>query len=273
MSVRLRLAFTALLVLTAACFAHQPAAAQESGSVLSLFEDQAGKCLWQKLELDSGKKKKLAAFERSCLGASAVVNRAQTYAVAWFREGLITGPAFGGTDFEDYPKSTIPQKSSAGINPALWAVDLVSGAASSLRLPANGQLEDLRIDDQKQVWAFTTEDPTEQWQQPDWDRLAATKKFKFKQENYDFPSSSGEGVPAVVTALRWSEKSKSWEIKERKGTHTGWDYALGIGALEQFRTCCGQLDERGLDTWQEIGPEIGPEIGKDQKIFNLSRQN
>ena len=67
------------------------------------------------METPNGRKKTLAVFERLCLGAKAVVNIAQTYAVVWFRNDLSDQANSSRSSVKGFPRSSIPDRYSENI--------------------------------------------------------------------------------------------------------------------------------------------------------------
>ena len=233
------------------------AAIAESPVRLSLFEEQDKKCIWSALDVGSSTKTKLALFDRSCLGVTVTVNSSQSAALVWFRNDLRDGPMFSGSSFASYPASHVPPGTSENVIPALWLVDLATHRLTSVPWPKEEKVSEIKLDESGRIFAFVEKDVSADWTQAEMDRVGTAKKFTYQNKTYDYPYK--EGLPALAVALRWATGAAGWEKIETKVTHTGWDYALGVGALTSFTNCCGEKESSWNNT--EDSEKVIKELG------------
>ncbi|MFN3430008.1 MAG: hypothetical protein ACK46X_08645 [Candidatus Sericytochromatia bacterium] len=213
------------ICLAAAGSAVTPALAAPAIPTLSYFKPFAGGFNWVRLE--GGR------TERAIAG---VVGKGQPIA-AWApggRQALVW--------LNDWEHAA-PAKA--------WTVALPTGAAASLPLPGPGELKKLGFDNAGRLTALTLIDADDKGG-PTLKQDPRGSILTFEGRRYQQPPGQ-EGMPALAIAYR--REGASWKRTEIKLTTTGWDYAMGIRALDAANALTpdstDMREEKDLDAVQD----------------------
>lgn len=227
-----------------AVVAPKPAAAPDAGapavawkapaatSTLSVFEPVDTGCAWLLVDPMAKSQRALAEFPGACVGARVTWSPDGAKAVVWFDPShvQVAGYASQVSSPAGYPDE-LPEP---GATPRAFVVDLATGKASPVPLPSfeRQELQELGVDSAGQVFAFFEEALSE--------AVLEQKSVTVDGQAFDLTVFE-EGLPALAHAYRF-EKGQ-WTRAEVKATTTGWDYALGVQALDAH----GKLGARSVE--------------------------
>lgn len=218
--------------------AQAPSAALErpaptSPSTLSVLEPVDGKCLWRQEDPVATKRVVVTSFPGSCLGARLAWSHDGSQAVVWFDPQLVqrTGYSSQTSSPAGYPDETADETAK----PRFFRVATRTGKTEPFSAPAvkNTELKDLGVTEKGDVVALLSEPVAD-----------GTKSVTSNGETFDVTTIT-EGLPVLVHAYRL--EGADWKRIETKLSSDGWDYGLGVGALDANRAL-GPRSVELLDT-------------------------
>ncbi|MEW5741356.1 MAG: hypothetical protein AB1938_20710 [Myxococcota bacterium] len=193
-------------------------------STLSVFEPVEQACEWRAVEPVAGVTRVIAALPGSCVGARVSWSPDAVKAVVWFDPWHVQRPGYFAQTAS--PPGYPEEKGDERAKPRAFIVSTKDGKNEPLPLPAlpGQKVVDLGVTADGAVWAFTEEELS--------DEVRARGTVTVGAESFDLTQFQ-EGLPELAHAHRF-EQGK-WTRVETRATTTGWDYALGVQALEVFR--------------------------------------
>jgi hypothetical protein len=199
-------------------------------STLSVFEPEGPNCEWRQVEPVSGTKVVLASFRGACVGARVSFSPDASKAVVWFDPTHVQRAGFSSSNASKpgFPDETSDETASA----RAFVVSTRKQQQEVLPLPSvpKAELRELGVDAKGAVLALLEEALPE----------GAKGTIESGGEKFDL-STVSEGIPVLVHAYRRS--GEQWVRVETKLSTTGWDYGLGVQALEAHQA----LGPRSID--------------------------
>lgn len=196
--------------------------APTSPSTLSILEPVDGKCVWRQEDPVAGKRVVLTSFPGSCVGARLAWTADASQAVVWFDPHLVQSAGyFSQTSTPPgYPDETVDEAAK----PRWFLVAPRTGKTEAFTVAEvkNAELMELGLTAKGEVLALFTESIAE-----------GAKRVTVGSETFDVTTIE-EGIPVLVHAYR--REGAEWKRVETKLSSDGWDYALGVAALDAFRT-------------------------------------
>jgi hypothetical protein len=183
-------------------------------STLSLLEPHGARCAWVKLDAASGRRRELSTFAGGCRGGRIALAADGMRGAVWFDPAARSSTLVGQGAF---PEAEAP----AGSGPRLFAVELATGAAAAVPLPAGTR--DLGFDSRGRMIALTVQELT----------AAETDKGQALVDGKTVKlEPAAEGVPVLVHAFVFHGGADGgWQRRETANSTDGWDLALGVLAL------------------------------------------
>lgn len=202
-----------------------PWKAPDALSTLSVFEPVDTGCAWRLVDPVAKSQRTLAAFSGTCVGARVAWSPDGAKAVVWFDPAHVQ--AAGYASQASSPAGYADEVPAPGATPRAFVVDLATGQATPVPVPSfeRQELQELGVDAAGRVLAFFEEALAEE--------VLEQKSVTVDGQVFDL-SVFEEGLPALAHAYRF-EKGQ-WARAEVKATTTGWDYALGVQALDAHGT-------------------------------------
>lgn len=219
----------ASLLLVVSC--RKPVAAPDAGapevafaspsalSTLSVLEPGADGCEWRQVDPVKGTKLVLGNFPGSCVGARVAWSPDASKAVVWFDPRHVQQAGYASQ------VSTKPGFADEAADPKATPRAFIASSrrrqVEPLPLPAEAglTLQELGVDGSGAVWALLEQAVPE----------GAKGPFVAAGQTFDL-STLSEGVPVVVHAF--VRDGAAWKRVESKLSTTGWDYGVGVQALE-----------------------------------------
>lgn len=203
------------------------------GVVTALEPGKRGECLWRRIDVSSGTSAVVASLPGSCRGGRMAFSTNAGLAVVWFDPRTVQSAGLGGSDIgpPGYADETVDETASA----RLFLVTLSTGTVKPLPLPKFA-IETLGLDAQGRVLALSLDLVNET------DVIDGKTLVDGKPIAVDFPA---EGLRALAHA--WRFEGDGWKRVETAQTTTGWDYGLGVAALDASKTL-GPHSTELLDT-------------------------
>lgn len=193
-------------------------------STLSVFEPVEKSCEWRAVEPLVGVTRVIASLPGSCVGARVSWSPDASKAVVWFDPGHVQRPGYFAQTAS--APGYAEEKGDEQAKPRAFIVSTKEGKVEALPLPdLTGQkLTDLGVTADGAVLAFLEEELS--------DEVREKGSVTVGGETFDL-KQFGEGLPELAHAHRF--EGGKWTGVETKATTTGWDYALGVQALDVFR--------------------------------------
>ncbi len=190
-----------------------------SPTTLSLFEPADARCAWRQEDPVTKQRVELASFPGACVGVRVAWSVDVTKAVVWFDPQRVQSAGYMSQT--STPPAFADEEVDAAAKPRWFFVDLKSGKAEPLAMPnvEKTELRDVGISKSGDVVALLEEALPE----------GATGAFKSGDETFDLDSID-EGLPVLVHAYK--REGAAWKRAETKLSTTGWDYGLGVRALD-----------------------------------------
>lgn len=202
-------------------------------STLSVFEPVNSSCEWRAVEPESGKATALATLPGSCVGARVSWSPDAAKALVWFDPHHVQTAAYSSSTsskpgYED-------EHADEQAKPRLFAVDVRTGKVDALPLPAvpeRQSLDEVGLGPDGAPLAFLEELLP--------DDVQEKGSVTVDGQVFDLTAFE-EGLPALAHAMKFADGK--WTKAETKATTTGWDYAMGVQALDAF----GGLGPRSVE--------------------------
>ncbi|MCC6334975.1 MAG: hypothetical protein IT380_13440 [Myxococcales bacterium] len=193
-------------------------------STLSVFAPVEKACEWRAVEPVAGVTRVIASLPGSCVGARVSFGPDASKAVVWFDPWHVQRPGYFAqtASAPGYPE----EKADEQARPRAFIVSTKDGKVEPLPLPAlaGQKLTDVGVTADGAVLAFLEEGLSDEVRERGTVTLGA--------ETFDLTQFT-EGLPELAHAYRF--QAGKWTRAETKATTTGWDYALGVQALDVFR--------------------------------------
>lgn len=202
-------------------------------STLSVFEPVDASCEWRAVEPASGKTTALATLPGSCVGARVAWSPDAAKALVWFDPQHVQTAAYSSSTsskpgYED-------ERADEQAKPRLFAVDVRTGKVDAVPLPVappSQSLDELGLGPDGAPLAFFEESLP--------DDVQEKGSVTVDGQVFDLTAFE-EGLPALAHAMKFAQGK--WTKVETKATTTGWDYAMGVQALDAF----GGLGPRSVE--------------------------
>lgn len=202
-------------------------------STLSVFEPVDASCEWRVVEPASGKTTALATLPGRCVGARVSWSPDAAKALVWFDPQHVQAAGYSSSTsskpgYED-------ERADEQAKPRLFAVDVRTGKVDAVPLPvapASQSLDELGLGPDGAPLAFFEESLP--------DDVQEKGSVTVDGQVFDLTAFE-EGLPALAHAMKFAQGK--WTKVETKATTTGWDYAMGVQALDAF----GGLGPRSVE--------------------------
>ncbi len=229
------LCFVVVMVL-AGCRKPAPAvlafAVPTAPSTLSLLEPVGANCEWRQVEPVKGTTVVLATFPGTCVGARLSFSPDASKAVVWFDPSLVQRGGYSTqvSSKPGFPDEEVDEKALA----RAFVVSTRKPQVEPVPLPAlpGLTLQELGVDAKGAVLALLEE--------PVSDEAVKRGAVTSGAETFSLAEIT-DGLPVMVHAYR--REGAAWKRVETKLSTTGWDYGLGVKALEAHQ----QLGPRSID--------------------------
>lgn len=187
-----------------------------TSSTLSVLEPAAQNCEWRWFDPVSNAKRTVAKFEGACRGARVAWSPNGQKAIVWFDpETIHAAMGAGGKAPLDGPATGEPDR--------LFVFDAKTGKVQKLEFPkVDGSVDEIGIAESGDIFALAQE-PL-----PEGVRETGRTRVDGVEVVWDVES---EGLPALAHAYRYTTNN-TWVRTETKPTTEGWDYAMGVDALD-----------------------------------------
>lgn len=209
----------------------------DSPNTLSVFEAADGKCVWRQEDPLTEKRVVLATFEGACVGLRVAWSVDTTKAVVGFDPQLVQSAGYSSQ--ASTPPAYADEVVDPNAKPRWFFVDMKTGKAEPLTPPSieKNELREVAISTKGDVIALLEEAVPED----------AKGTIKSGDQTFDL-SEITEGIPVLVHAYR--RDGAAWKRFETKLSTTGWDYGLGVSALDAA-TDVGVKSDKLLDSHSE----------------------
>ena len=202
-------------------------------STLSLLEPGDGGCAWKTLDPATSTTTTLVTFPGTCVGGKLAWSPDAGSALAWFDPQHLqhAGYAASSASKPGFGDETADETAT----PRLYAIDFQRFTVTPVAFPPTPEshsLDELGVGADGAPLALFVENLS--------DAEEKQKSVTRNGQTFDF-SDVHDGLPAIAHAFRFS--GGAWKRVESAATTTGWDYALGIQALEAFQTLGPRSDE------------------------------
>lgn len=193
-------------------------------STLSMFEPVGSSCEWRTVEPESGKATTLATLPGSCVGARVSWRKDLAVALVWFDPKHVQSAGYWSNTsskpgYED-------EHADEQAKPRLFVVDVRTGKVAAVPFPVAPErqsLDEVGIGADGAPLAFFEESLPDDVQE----KGSVTVDGRvIDLTGFD------EGLPALAHAMKFMDAK--WTRVETKATTTGWDYAMGVQALDAF---------------------------------------
>lgn len=193
-------------------------------STLSVFEPVDASCEWRALEPDSGKTTVLAKVPGSCVGARVSWSADAAKALVWFDPQHLQSAGYASqTSSKPGYEDEVRDEQA---KPRLFLVDVRAGKAEALPMPAAGASQTL-----DEVGLAADGAPLAFFEEALSDEVQEKGSVTVDGQVFDLTAFE-EGLPALAHAQKFA--GGKWTRVETKATTTGWDYAMGVQALDAF---------------------------------------